>query len=124
MRQLWAEPERRGRPDDTDGDADAIDIDADAIDVNADARSEPAVSLLRPTILGFLATTAITIGACQPASPFTLKQPDAWYFGIPDPGVHAGGLLLSLVLVFAGMLVLSRVWYDLVRALDHHQGVP
>src|SRR5436190_14544739 len=111
MRQLWADPERRGRPDDTD--------------VEADAASDPgAPSLVRPTVLGFLATTAITIGASQPASPFSLKQPGAWYFGIPDPGAHAAGLLLSLVLVFAGMLVLSRVWYDLAKALDRHDGVP
>src|SRR5437588_2567502 len=111
MRQLWAEPERRGRPDDADPEADA-----------ASGPSPP--SLVRPTILGFLATTAITIGAIQPASPFSLKQPGAWYFGIPAPGAHAEGLLLSLVLVYAGMLVLSRVWYDLARALDRERGVP
>jgi hypothetical protein len=90
-------------------------------DVDLD-RATP--SLARPAILGFLATTAITIGASQPASPFSLKQPDAWFFGIPDPGGHAEGLLLSLVLVFAGMLVLSRVWYDLARALRRDSGVP
>jgi hypothetical protein len=111
MRQLWADPGRRARPGDTDG--------------QDGAASDPrAPSLVRPAILGFLATTAITIGASQPASPFTLKQPDAWYFGIPNPGGHAEGLLLSLVLVFAGMLVLSRVWYDLARVLDRQSGVP
>src|SRR5437016_13167282 len=111
MRQLWADPGSRARPGDTDEQADA-------------ALDPRGASLVRPAILGFLATTAITIGASQPASPFSLKQPDAWYFGIPDPGAHAAGLLLSLVLVFAGMLVLSRVWYYLAKALDGHNGVP
>ena len=111
MRLLWADPGRRARPDGTDVQG---EVDPEG----------PAPSLARPTILGFLATTAITIGASQPASPFSLKQPGAWYFGIPDPGAHAAGLLLSLVLVFAGMLVLSRVWYDLAKALDRHNGVP
>ncbi|HWC40257.1 MAG TPA: polyprenol phosphomannose-dependent alpha 1,6 mannosyltransferase MptB [Acidimicrobiales bacterium] len=111
MRLLWADPERGARPAGSDAPA---DVDPE----------ESTPSLTRPAILGFLATTAITIGASQPASPFTLKQPDAWFFGIPDPGGHAEGLLLSLVLVFAGMLVLSRVWYDLARALRRHRGVP
>jgi hypothetical protein len=111
MRLLWADPGRRLRPTDTD------------VRGGADVDVAPP-SLARPMVLGFLATTAITIGASQPASPFSLKQPDAWFFGIPDPGAHAQGLLLSLVLVFAGMLVFSRIWYDLARALDRHNGVP
>src|SRR5438105_14266430 len=111
MRLLWADPGRRSRPDDTDVRG---DVDPD----------EESTSLVRPAILGFLATTAITIGASQPASPFSLKQPGAWFFGIPDPGVHPEGLLLSLVLVYAGMLVLARVWYDLARALNRQPGVP
>jgi alpha-1,6-mannosyltransferase len=110
MRLLWADSGRRARPDGTD-----------ARGVGSDAAGG---TLVRPAILGFLATTAITIGAIQPGSPFSLKQPGAWYFGIPAPGAHAEGLLLSLVLVFAGMLVLSRVWYDLARALDRERGVP
>jgi hypothetical protein len=111
MRVLWADPGRRARPADPGA---RPEVDPDRL----------TPSLARPAILGFLATTAITIGASQPASPFSLKQPDAWFFGIPDPGTHAEGLLLSLVLVFAGMLVLSRVWFDLARALGRHHGVP
>ncbi len=111
MRQLWADPGDRARPGDTE--------------VLTDVTSDPRpANLVRPAILGFLATTAITIGASQPGSPFSLKQPGAWFFGIPNPGGHAEGLLLSLVLVFAGMLVLSRVWYDLARALGRQGGVP
>jgi len=39
--------------------------------------------LLRPALLGFVGSVAILAGASQPNSPFTLKLPGAWWFGIP-----------------------------------------
>ena len=45
--------------------------------------------LVRPAILGFIAVTAITIGASQQWSPFVLKLPGAWFFGVPAVGATA-----------------------------------
>ncbi len=45
--------------------------------------------LVRPAILGFIAVTAITISASQQWSPFVLKLPGAWFFGVPAVGATA-----------------------------------
>jgi alpha-1,6-mannosyltransferase len=80
--------------------------------------------LLVPTILGLLAILAITIGCALPASTgFTLKQRGAWYFGIPNPYSHQDPFL-ALVLVYGGLVLLCRVWYDLAKRLARHRGVP
>lgn len=89
-----------------------------------DARSLRTL-LKRPALLGLLATTAITVGASQPSSPFTLKTAGAWFFGIPGFNTPAGsGLLLGLVAVYGGLLLLFRVWYDLTRILVRRPGIP
>lgn len=87
--------------------------------------------LLRPALLGFIASVAIFLGGTQPSSPFTSKLPGAWYFGIPAQNVVPGaspppgqGLFLGVVAVYAGMLLMLRAWYDLVRILSRHPGVP
>ncbi len=81
--------------------------------------------LARPALLGALATLAITVGASQPSSPFTLKKTGAWFFGIPGPTYRPGqGLLLGLVAVYGGMLLLFKVWYGLARTLSRHRGAP
>lgn len=87
--------------------------------------------LWRPALLGFVASIAIFLGGTQPASPFTLKLPGSWYFGIPPQPTIPGqvtapgqGLFLGVVAVYAGMLLMLRAWYDLVRILSRHPGVP
>ncbi|MDA8032684.1 MAG: polyprenol phosphomannose-dependent alpha 1,6 mannosyltransferase MptB [Actinomycetota bacterium] len=87
--------------------------------------------LWRPAVLGFIASVAIFLGGTQPSSPFTLKLPGSWYFGIPGqpavPGQAAPpgqGLFLGVVAVYAGMLLMLRAWYDLVRIVSRHPGIP
>ncbi len=87
--------------------------------------------LARPTALGLVASIAIVVGASVPSSPFTLKTiPGAWYFGIPSPsvvpgtGVPSEGLFLGVVAVYAGMILMLRVWYDIVRYCSRTPGVP
>lgn len=87
--------------------------------------------LLRPAILGFLASLAVFLGGTQPNSPFTLKLPGSWYFGIPSQGVLPNstpapgqGLFLGVVAVYAGILLMLRAWYDIVKILSRHPGVP
>jgi alpha-1,6-mannosyltransferase len=82
--------------------------------------------LVRPAVLGFVAVLAITIGVVQQRSPFALKLPGAWFFGVPAagdaPSTH--GLFFGLVAVYGGLLLLMRVWYGLARTLSQVPGVP
>ena len=85
--------------------------------------------LVRPAVLGFIAICAIVAGASQPNSPFTLKAPGAWFFGVPSSNTAAvshnsAGAFFGLVAVFGGLLLLMRVWYGLIRTLTRRPGVP
>ncbi|HYA69338.1 MAG TPA: polyprenol phosphomannose-dependent alpha 1,6 mannosyltransferase MptB [Acidimicrobiales bacterium] len=82
--------------------------------------------LVRPAILGFVAITAISIGSVQQRSPFALKLPGAWFFGVPAAGSEGSshGLFFGLVAVYGGLLLLMRVWYGLARSLSQVPGVP
>jgi hypothetical protein len=85
--------------------------------------------LVRPAILGFIAICAITAGVAQGQSPFTLKAPGAWFFGVPTSSApsspHASpGLFFGLVAVYGGLVLLMRVWYGLIRTLSQRPGVP
>ena len=88
-------------------------------------------SLARPAIMGFVATTAIFLGATQPNSPFTSKLPDSWYFGIPAPALVQGytpapgqWLFLGVVAVYGGMVLLIRAWYDIFKLTSGRPGIP
>jgi alpha-1,6-mannosyltransferase len=88
--------------------------------------------LWKPATLGFLAVVAIVAGASQPTSPFTLtKVPGSWYFGIPPrdlvPGVTVPpgqNLFVGIVLVYAGMALMMRAWYDIYKVTTHNPGIP
>jgi alpha-1,6-mannosyltransferase len=82
--------------------------------------------LLRPAILGFVAISAITVGAIQQWSPFVLKLPGAWFFGVPPVGAPAGQgfSFLGLVAMYGGLVLFMRVWYGLIRTLSQVNGVP
>ncbi|MHB1891314.1 MAG: hypothetical protein ACYCUF_10585, partial [Acidimicrobiales bacterium] len=60
--------------------------------------------LVRPAILGFVAVVAITVGSSFESSPFALKMPGAWFFGVPATGQSPGqgGLFIGLVAVYGG----------------------
>lgn len=83
--------------------------------------------LVRPAILGFIALVAIVAGSSQQRSPFALKLPGAWFFGVPSssqtpPSTHYE--LLGLVAVYGGLLLLIRVWYGLIRTVKQVPGIP
>ena len=82
--------------------------------------------LLRPALLGFVALVAISAGVSQQRSPFALKLPGAWFFGVPA-SANSGSShqeLLGLVAVYGGLVLLMRVWYGLIRTLSRVPGVP
>jgi hypothetical protein len=87
-------------------------------------------ALWRPAILGLVASIAILAGASQQNSPFTVKSPGAWWFGIPtaDPTPHVGGpgqwLFVGVCAVYGGMILMLRAWYDIIRLASRMKGIP
>jgi hypothetical protein len=108
------------------------------VDPEDAAMETPFRLLVRSALLGFLAICAISVGSSLPASPYTLKLPGAWFFGVPaagsilpqgtlTPGLYthgSGSPLLSLVLVYGGLVVFMRVWYGMVRTLSRRPNIP
>jgi len=95
--------------------------------IPADADPADASNLLlRPAVLGFLALVAISVGVSQQRSPFALKLPGAWFFGVPSagtpPSTHQE--LLGLVFVYGGLVLLMRVWYGVMRTVSQVPGIP
>lgn len=89
-------------------------------------REDGSGLLLRPAILGFLALSAIVAGSSQQRSPFALKWPGAWFFGVPSAPTSGTSHeeLLGLVAVYGGLLLLMRVWYGLIRTMSQVRGIP
>lgn len=87
-------------------------------------------ALWRPAILGLVASLAILAGASQQNSPFTVKSPGAWWFGIPgaDQTPHIGGpgqwLFVGVCAVYGGMILMLRAWYDIIRLASRMKGIP
>ena len=80
--------------------------------------------LVGPAVLGFIATLLLTIGVSLPSSPFILKQPGTWFFGVTQiGGQSSNGVFFSLVCVYGGLVLFIRVWLGVVRALSPTQGV-
>jgi hypothetical protein len=83
--------------------------------------------LWQPALLGFVALTAILAGASFTNSPFKLNMVDTWFFGEPSasqvgtPSVTK--YIVSVVLVYGGLLLLMRVWLRLAEVMKLHAGV-
>jgi len=83
--------------------------------------------LWQPAVLGFVALTSILAGASFTNSPFKLNQANTWFFGEPSAS-QAGApsvtkFILSVVLVYGGLLLLMRVWLRLAEIMKLHAGV-
>ncbi len=98
----------------------------DTLDAAQPSSADDFRLLVRPALLGFLAIVAIVVGVAQPSSPFTLKMPGAWFFGVPSsssPAATQQGLFFGLVAVYGGLLLLMRVWYELTKTLSQRPRV-
>jgi alpha-1,6-mannosyltransferase len=93
-------------------------------------RQEDGLRLVRTGALGVLATTSVVVGALTGGRSFETHLPGAWFFGMPGGPLGSFGSnnvhppVLSLFMVYGGLLLLIRVWYGLLRQLSHHHGVP
>jgi hypothetical protein len=84
--------------------------------------------LWQPAVGGFLAFCLIVAGGSFPDSPFKLDLAGIWFFGEPrhlvTTGVNETMLIVSVVLGYAGLVLLMRVWLRLVEVLQLHPGAP
>ena len=82
--------------------------------------------LWQPAVLGFVAMVLILSGSSFTNSPFKFNYPGTWFFG--EPSSTAAGVtsetkyLLSIVLVYGGLLLLMRVWLRLAEVMKLHPG--
>jgi hypothetical protein len=83
--------------------------------------------LWQPALLGFVATSLILAGCSFTNSPFKLNYPNTWFFGEPVTATSVNNtsetkFLLSIVLVYGGLLLLMRVWLRLAEVMKLHPG--
>ncbi|MGH9103359.1 MAG: polyprenol phosphomannose-dependent alpha 1,6 mannosyltransferase MptB, partial [Acidimicrobiales bacterium] len=72
-----------------------------------------------------MAVCLVVVGASQPGSPFALKLPGAWFFGLPGPGgPPRQGNFWGVAAVWVGLLGMARAWWLLCRALRRSPGLP
>lgn len=79
---------------------------------------------------GFVATTAIVVGALLGGAAFETHVPGAWFFGMPGGPLGSIGSssphppIYAVIAVYGGLILLTRVWLGLLRRLSAHKGVP
>ena len=80
-------------------------------------------------LVGFVATSAIVLGAMAGGKSFVSTFPGTWFFGapggplgsLPPDGGHPS--VLAMFGVYGGLLLLGATWWRLVRTLDVHRGM-
>jgi alpha-1,6-mannosyltransferase len=86
--------------------------------------------LVRTALLGCLSTVSIIAGALLGGSAYETHLAGAWFFGMP--GGPLGTLassnghppIYAVILVYGGLLVLTRVWLGLLHQISAHRGFP
>ncbi len=85
----------------------------------------------KPMWLGFASMCLVVLGAIQPASPFTLKLPGAWFFGISSQSLLTNpitspsiGLFIGLVGGYVGLIIFIRAWWSLHKKVTLKPGIP
>ena len=82
--------------------------------------------LWQPAVLGFVAMLMILAGGSFTNSPFKLDMAATWFFG--EPAASPSGtpsetkLIMSIVLMYGGLLLLMRVWLRLAEVMKLHPG--
>jgi alpha-1,6-mannosyltransferase len=82
--------------------------------------------LWQPALLGFVAMVLIVSGCSFTNSPFKLNMYNTWFYG--EPTLSPAGTssetkyIVSVVLVYGGLLLLMRVWLRLAEVMKLHRG--
>ncbi|HEX3459451.1 MAG TPA: polyprenol phosphomannose-dependent alpha 1,6 mannosyltransferase MptB, partial [Acidimicrobiales bacterium] len=68
------------------------------------------------------------VGVTQAGSPFAVKSPGAWFFGVASsPSSTAGSTnarFLAILLVYLGIVVMLGSWFETVRTLRRQPNLP
>ena len=94
------------------------------------AKVAPSISVVRTAFLGALGTCGIVIGSVLGGQSFETHLPGAWFFGMPGGALGWMGTdsslppVISLALVFGGLILLTRVWLGFLRVLKANEGFP
>jgi hypothetical protein len=95
--------------------------------------SEDMSPIRKYALLGFLGAVLVFAGSLQRSSPFDLKQPCAWFFGVPrgacaqaySPAVVANELYFAgIACVYAGLFMFMRAWYLMSKYVASRPGMP
>ncbi|OYV58136.1 MAG: hypothetical protein B7Z69_10120 [Actinobacteria bacterium 21-73-9] len=82
--------------------------------------------LWQPAVQGFVAMCLILSGSSFTNSPFKLDMTGSWFFGEPSSAQtgtpSTTKYMLSVVLVYGGLLLLMRVWLRLAEIVKLHHG--
>ena len=82
--------------------------------------------LWQPALLGFVALSLILAGCSFTNSPFKLDMANTWFYGEPSPKFTVTPsetrYILSVVLVYGGLVLLMRVWLRLAEVMKLHPG--
>jgi hypothetical protein len=95
-----------------------------------DGSGDQPLRLARTAALGLLAMLCITLGALLGGRSYETHLPGAWFFGMPggplgslgSNGIHPP--IYAAILVFGGLILLTRIWLGLLRALSARPGFP
>jgi alpha-1,6-mannosyltransferase len=96
----------------------------------AEAHPERRLSTARTALLGFVGSAAIVVGAVMGGQSFETHLAGAWFFGMPGGLFGSFGTnqtlppVVSLALVFGGLILITRVWLGFLRHLNRHPGFP
>lgn len=103
---------------------------AQSVEFNSENQSS-LKQILYPVSLGFIALVSIVLGSIQDASPFTLKQQGAWFFGIsPNPVISnpksspSAWLFIGMIAVYGGLFVFMRAWWMLYKKVRSIRNFP
>src|SRR6516162_718358 len=94
------------------------------------AKVASSISVGRTALLGALGTAGIVVGSLLGGQSFETHLPGAWFFGMPGGALGWMGTnstlppVISLALVFGGLILLTRVWLGFLRVLKANEGFP
>lgn len=95
----------------------------------APSRSDAADRALRPIslevcgVVGLLGSLTVLLGVLQAGSPFSLREPGAWFFATDAERTGSTGFL-GVMLVYLGIVLMLGAWFELVRTVRRQPSVP
>jgi alpha-1,6-mannosyltransferase len=91
------------------------------LDQNPEGQLRRAVPLALSGAAGFTGCTLVLVGVATSTSPFALKLPSAWFFGIPGAPASSSAAttsgFLGVILVYLGTALMLASWFELLYAL-------